>query len=203
MRKLILIAGGSGSGKTWFCERLRNAIPRLEVLETDDYYFDCGGLSAAELAAYDFDLPSAIDFAGLRRDVKLLLSGRPVPRRVYDFAGHRAGVEGMREPDFEVLAVAGLFALTDETLRGLAALTVFVDAPDELRLSRRLERDLAERGRTVEDIRRQYCSQVRPMYEKYVAPSASFADMVVRNDGTSDPSAAVDAVRRVILQTEN
>ncbi len=198
MKKLLLTAGGSGSGKSWFCERLRAAMPRLAVLPTDDYYFDRADLSREELLTYNFDQPSAIDFASLTRDVKILLSGGSVPRRSYDFSRHHAVIGGVREPDFDVLAVEGLFALTDADLRGLAAFKVFVDAPDELRFARRLKRDTAERGRNPEDIRRQYDAQVRPMYEKYIAPSAEFADLVVANAGECDLAAAVETVRRYL-----
>lgn len=198
MRKLVLVGGGSCSGKSHFCRFLKERLPGAALLSADDYYFDRSGLTAEQLADYNFDLPGNVDFEALTCDVAALLAGKPAPRRCYDFSRHRGFVDGVRLPDFEILAVDGIFALYYEKLRGMAACRVFVDASDEARLARRLARDVADRGRTRQSIIRQYASQVRPMYEKYVAPTAGFADIVLDNDIRCDFASAVDRVAAVL-----
>lgn len=184
MKRAILVGGGSCSGKTSFAHYLAETLPRAELLATDDYYWDRSRLTADEITAYNFDLPDAIDFDGLADDVKTLLSGRAVPRRVYDFSLHKSTVIGERAADFDFLVIEGLFALRFAPLRELAAAKFFVAASDAARLERRIERDTAERGRRADDVRRQFAAQVRPMHDMYVEPTSVYADYVIGNEGS-------------------
>ncbi len=193
MRDLILIAGGSGSGKTEFCRFLLNRNPDFALLSTDDYYVDRLNLTADELRLCNFDHPDSIDFAALTADVKSLLAGQDIPARQYDFVRHHSFVQGVRHADFQVLIVEGIFALYAANLRNMAAATAFVAADDELRLRRRLERDGLERGRSVESITTQYATQVRPMYNQFVAPTMQYANVVVDNNVNENMNAAFTA----------
>ncbi|MEA4862361.1 MAG: uridine kinase [Victivallaceae bacterium] len=184
MKRAILIGGGSCSGKTSFARYLAGTLPRAVLLATDDYYLDRSTLTRAEIVAYNFDRPDAIDSDGLSDDVRSLLAGRAVPRRVYDFSQHKSGIDGERTADFDFLVIEGLFALKFAPLREQAFARFFVAASDAARLERRVERDVAERGRNADDVRRQFADQVRPMHEAYVEPTRTYADYVISNEGS-------------------
>ncbi len=184
MKRAILVGGGSCSGKTSFARYLADSLPHAALLATDDYYLDRSTLTRAEIVAYNFDCPDAIDFDGLASDVRVLLSGRAVPRRVYDFSLHKSGIDGSRPADFDFLVIEGLFALRFAPLRELSFARFFVAASDAARLERRIERDVAERGRDADDVRRQFAGQVRPMHELYVEPTRVYADYVIGNEGS-------------------
>jgi len=186
---VIAIAGGSCAGKTALSEALERRITGREsvIIPVDAYYHDLSHLPAEERARHDFDHPSAIDFDLFEDDLRALArgGGRLVP--VYDYETHTRAPrqEWRRVPPAapgrpaRIVIVEGLHALYRESVRGVYDLAVFVEALDEVRLGRRLERDIRERGRTEDDIRRQYAEDVTPMYERYVAPMRQYADLVL------------------------
>jgi uridine kinase len=178
---LIGIAGGSGAGKSTI---VRELVERLGgcAIELDSYYLDRAGLEPAERERLNYDEPAAIDVALITEHLRQLAAGGAVLKPRYSFETHtRVGVE--RVPPARLIVVEGLLTFWWETLRELMDLKVYVDAPADLRLARRLQRDVAERGRTAESVVEQYLATVRPMHERYVEPTRVYADLVVRSDG--------------------
>jgi len=191
MSSLIGIAGGTGAGKSVI---VRGLVDRFGgcVIDLDSYYLDRSGLSPEQRSRINYDEPAALDAGLLVDHLTRLTRGESVQKPVYSFETHsRVGVEAVSPAP--LLVVEGLFTLWWEPLRALLDLTVFVDAPPDLRLIRRIRRDIAERGRTLEDVLEQYVGTVRPMHERYVAPTRAHADLVVVNDGSVE-----EAVQQVI-----
>jgi uridine kinase len=175
---LIAIAGPSGSGKTELARRVAATLD-APILSLDSYYRDAAHLPFAERLRINFDDPAAIEHDLLLRQLAALTAGEEIEVPVYDFAQYvrEPRTEPMRAQEFAM--IEGLFALYWEDVRRLAGTTVFVDAPDEICLSRRMDRDIRERGRTVESVIEQYAGMVRPMADLYVRPARELADVVV------------------------
>ncbi len=175
------ICGGTGSGKTTvaraLCKHLGADISL--VLSQDRYYRDLSHLAADERSKINFDHPDAVDFEALAGDIEQLKSGRAATVPVYDFAAHTRATDGERLEPGRFLIVEGLLILNSESVRNLLDYSIFLAAPDDIRLVRRLERDVRERGRTVESVVSQYLETVRPMHEKFVRPSAAYADVKI------------------------
>jgi uridine kinase len=175
---LIAIAGPSGSGKS---ELARNLAATLDapILSIARYYNDAAHLSMEERLRLNFDDPSLLDQELLRQQIGSLLRGEEIAMPVYDFRNHvrEPRTAPVRAAKFAI--VEGLFALYWENVRQLAGTKVYVDAPDEICLGRRMERDVCERGRAAESVIEQYATNVRPMAELYVWPTRAYADVVV------------------------
>jgi uridine kinase len=174
---IIGIAGGSASGKTTLARALAETVGAALVAH-DRYYHSAS-------AATNFDHPEALDTARLIEDLRALRQGRAVRLPIYDFSRHaRADEEHWElvEP-CRTVVVEGILVLAVDALREHLDATVFVEAPDDLRLLRRVRRDLSERGRTAEQVFDQYLATVRPMHERFVVPSRQHAHHVV--DGTA------------------
>jgi uridine kinase len=179
--RLIGIAGGTGAGKS---AMVRTVAARLGgcVIDVDAYYLDRRGLSAAARAEINYDEPAAIDAELLVEHLTRLARGETVERPVYSFETHtRTGSTPVRPGDLVI--VEGLFTFWWDAVRARLGLKIFVDAPADVRLARRLRRDVSERGRTTDHVLRQYLTTVRPMHERYVEPCRGFADLVIQNDG--------------------
>jgi uridine kinase len=178
---LIGIAGPSCAGKT---ELSRNLSARLHaaILPLDCYYRDLSDRSIAERALFNFDEPAALDHDLFSRHVQDLSLGREIDRPVYDFSIHsRTGASERVKPD-RFIIVEGLFVLYWEGVRSRFGTRVFVDLEDEPCLQRRVERDVKERGRTAESVRRQFAATVQPMAARYVRPTSTFADLIISGD---------------------
>ena len=188
---LIGLAGGTGAGKSTIVRALVDRFGGCTI-DLDAYYLDRSGLAPEERSRINYDQPSAFDEALLVEHLERLVAGEAVPKPVYAFDTHtRVGVE-MVAPA-RLVIVEGLFTLWWESLRSLLAVKVFLDVPADIRLVRRIRRDLAERHRTTEQVLQQYVGTVRPMHERYVEPTRAHADVVVTNDGPIE-----DTVERVI-----
>lgn len=188
---LIGVAGGTGSGKSAIVRALVDRVGGT-VIDLDSYYRDRSGLHPAERGRINYDEPIAIDDGLLVAQLARLVDGESVQKPVYSFESHsRVGVEVIAPA--RLVIVEGLFTLWWESLRSLLDVKLFVDAPPDLRLIRRIRRDVAERGRTVDQVVQQYLASVRPMHERYVEPTRAHADLVVSNDGP-----IADATERVI-----
>jgi uridine kinase len=182
---LIGIAGGSASGKTLVASRIHDALgtQRVLILKQDSYYRDLSTLPEAERAAQNFDHPDAFDTALLIRHLGLLLEGGYVEEPVYDFTHHRRQAETRRVGGAPVIVLEGILILTDPALRELMDIKVYVETDADVRLLRRLRRDVEERGRTVASVLNQYEHFVRPMHLQFVEPSKRYADVIVPEGG--------------------
>ncbi len=177
----IAIAGSSGSGKTWLAEEIRvrlNPVP-VSLLSLDNYYVDLSSIPLVERALRNFDEPAAIDFHLLRQHWRNLVSGRAVDAPIYDFSQHTRSDVFQRIDPAPVIILEGLFALHDPEIRRMSDILVFVEAPSNLCLARRMDRDIRERGRTEESVRKQFNEQVQPMYIRHVLPTREYAHFII------------------------
>ena len=190
MRKVILVGGGSASGKTYVLKKVLEKIPAEKVakISLDDYYKDFKDLPFEERAKINFDHPKAFDWKLMYSQLRALKDGQTIEKPIYDFTTHsRSSKTEIVEPK-ELIIIEGIMALVNKDLRSLGDLSVFISASRERRLVRRIERDMKERGRTYESIIEQYFTTVLPMYEEIIAPSQYYADLIINNDGYSTKS---------------
>ena len=190
MRKVILIGGGSASGKTYVLNKVLEKIPEDKVahISLDDYYKDFSVLPMEERAKVNFDHPKAFDWKLMNEQLKALKNGATIEKPKYDFVTHsRSKVTEIVEPK-DLIIIEGIMALVNKDLRSIGDLSVFISASRERRLVRRIDRDMKERGRTYESIIEQYFTTVLPMYEEIIAPSQYYADLIINNDGYSTKS---------------
>jgi uridine kinase len=192
------IAGGTGAGKTAIVKRLteKYADRGVAVLDQDSYYRDRSPLSPQERAAVNFDEPSALDHDLILAHVEELRRGNSVKKPCYSFVSHtRTGKFQVIRPA-ELIIVEGIFALHDPRLRGVLDVKLFVHADADVRFIRRLERDIRDRGRTVDSVISQYVRSVRPMHDQYIEPTKAFADLVLM--GTVPVDRAIEQVEEMI-----
>jgi uridine kinase len=184
-RILIGIAGGSGSGKTLVARTIVRDLgsSRVVILDQDSYYRDLDDIPLAERDLRNFDHPDAFDNQLLRSHVKDLLQGRTIQQPIYDYTRHARLKEQRTVGDHAVIVLEGILIFVDEELRDLMDIKVFIDADPDVRLLRRIERDIKERGRAIESILRQYQATVRPMHLQFVEPSKRYADLIVPEGG--------------------
>ncbi|MDD5697233.1 MAG: uridine-cytidine kinase [Victivallaceae bacterium] len=179
---IILVGGGSCSGKTTLAAELAEALHifgTAAVISMDNYYFDLGSLTPAEADRRNFDRPEAVDFESLFRDLRDLRAGRQVRERHYDFRTHRVTETDRFLPVTDFIILEGIFALYSGPLRRLATAKIFVRADADLRLARRIERDTAVRRLPIELVIRQYLNDVRPMHAEYIEPYCHYADLML------------------------
>jgi uridine kinase len=186
---VIGIAGGTGSGKTTLARRLRAELGEdVAMLEHDWYYLDRSGLSPAEREAVNYDEPGALDNALLVQHLSELRSGRAVECPQYDFATHTRSATTMPIAPRRIVAVEGILLFAIPELCQAFDLRIFVDTDDDIRLLRRIQRDLVDRKRDIASIQNQYYSSVRPMHLLHVAPSKRLAHLVVPEGGDNAPA---------------
>jgi uridine kinase len=174
----IAIGGCSCSGKTTLADYLARDLG-AEILPLDAYYAGLSHLTLQQRGRVNFDAPEAIDVDLLLADVRRLASGKDIDRPVYDFTTHSRTAGLVRVPSTRFIILDGLFALHWPEIRDLCGLKVYVDLDESQCLNRRLERDVRERGRTPESVRRQFEDTVLPMARRYVIPTKQYADIVV------------------------
>ena len=178
---LVGVAGGSGSGKTSLVRALQQALPAgmACIVSQDDYYHPKEQQSVDSNGKVNFDLPTAIDLIALERDLRRLLDGKPIIREEYTFNQEGKAARLIEMQPAPVILVEGLFVLHHQPVRDLFDLRVYIDTPADVRALRRVQRDIVERGRTVESVVQQYLSTVRPMHERFVEPARATADLVL------------------------
>lgn len=182
---VIGVAGGSGSGKTTVVRRIVESLgnDQVTVLEHDRYYRDRSELRLEERAAMNYDHPDALETDLMVRHLIELREGRSVEVPMYDFARYaRMATTETAQPRRAIIA-EGILIFTDPALRALMDVKLFVDADDDVRFIRRLTRDVAERGRTMDSVVEQYQSTVKPMHLEFVEPSKRYADIIVPQGG--------------------
>lgn len=180
---LIAIAGGSGSGKTWLAREMKRRLhPHAQIVSMDDFYADRAHLAPADRAAANYDAPGAIDWGLFHRCLEGILRGDTVWLPRYDFGTHTRRGPARRWRPKTVVLVEGLWPWRRAEVKRLYALKVFRSAPEEVRLARRLARDVAERERSEESVRLQWRRQVQPMYARFVRPQMAAADVTVPPD---------------------
>lgn len=180
------VAGGSGSGKTTVARAILDAVgpEGIAFLEQDSYYRDVDwAAEGLDPAAHNFDHPAALDHRLFMEHLRALLAGRSIECPVYDFTTHRRLDETLPVPAKPVVVIEGLHLLAEPDLRALLDFKIYVDTDADVRLIRRLRRDIAERGREPEDVLRQYEATVRPMHLELVEPSKRWADVIIPEGG--------------------
>ena len=182
---LVVIAGGTASGKSTAAELAATQLGAL-LISHDRYYLD-----VAQPRGHNYDHPDALDTARLVADLTELVAGRATGLPVYDFPTHRRLPHTERVEPSRVILVEGILTLADRRVAALADLSVYVDAPDDVRLVRRVRRDVVSRGRSVAGVLDQYMATVRPMHNRFVAPCAATADLVL---------SGVDPIEDVVSQ---
>ncbi|MFK7991760.1 MAG: uridine kinase [Sandaracinaceae bacterium] len=185
MSYVVGVAGGTGSGKTTVSARIAESLDPAWVcaIQHDNYYRDRQDLSYEERCQLNFDHPDSLETSLLIEHVKQLKAGHVVETPIYDFKTHRRGDETRRTEPTKVIIVEGILTFTDPVLRDLLDLKLFVDTPADIRVFRRIRRDLEQRGRTFASIREQYYATVRPMHLQFVEPSKTYADLIIPEGG--------------------
>lgn len=194
-RPLIIgIAGGSGCGKSTVLARIlaRVEAHRVAVLPHDAYYKNLSHLSYEERAAVNFDHPDSLETRLLVDHLDCLFQGKSIARPTYDFAQHLRCAETVCIEPYPVIVLDGILVLAEPELRARMDIKIFVDTDDDIRLVRRIRRDMTQRGRSIDSILEQYERTVRPMHIQYVEPSKRHADIIIPRGGHNQ--VAVDMV---------
>lgn len=184
---VVGIAGGTGSGKTTVAHKLAAAIPhgRCVTIEHDAYYFDQGHLPHEERAKINYDHPASLESQLLVKHLRELRAGHAVDVPIYDFASHTRRAETRHLEATRVIVVEGILVFTEPALRELMDIKIFVDTDPDIRLMRRIRRDLEQRGRTFQSVRDQYYATVRPMHIEHVEPTKRWADLIIPEGGNN------------------
>lgn len=192
---IIGIAGGSASGKTTLAKnicQLSKPLSSVALIRLDDYYKNYSNLSFEERKTINFDHPSAYDFELLIEHVNLLKGGLQIPKPTYDFVKHnRSNVTEIVDPA-DVIIIEGIMLFAIPELCNIFDIKIFVQTPDDIRFIRRLQRDINERGRDINNVINQYITTVRPMHNQFVEPSKQFADLIVPEGGENE--VAIDII---------
>lgn len=194
---VVGVAGGTGSGKTTVARAIldRAGTGQISLIQHDAYYKDLGDLPLSQRVMRNFDHPDALDNGLLILHLKELKAGRAIEMPVYDFTTHTRTGQSHRVEPHPVILVEGILIFADEALRQLMDVKIFVDTQADIRFIRRLQRDLAERGRTMESVIHQYLATVRPMHEQFVEPTKRYADIVIPEGGFNEVAMDLIAAR--------
>jgi uridine kinase len=185
---IIGICGGTGSGKTTIARRIIETVGRERVIliEQDSYYRNLADMPLDERRQTNFDHPDSIDSEMLMNHLKRLKQGQPIEMPIYDFKSHTRSAETEHIEPKPVVIVEGILIFAEPRIAELLDVKVFVDTPDDIRFIRRLQRDIVERGRTVESVISQYFATVRPMHFEFVEPSKRIADIIIPEGGNTN-----------------
>ena len=195
---IIGIAGGTGCGKTTVVNQILNEFPEGEVgvISQDSYYKDTSHLSYNERIKINFDHPRSIDFDLLTDHIQDLKNHKPINQPVYSFVKHNRTEDTVLTHPRKVMIVEGILILTNPELRDLFDIKIFVHADSDERLIRRLKRDIAERGRDLDEVLSRYQTTLKPMHQQFIEPMKEYADIIIPNNKYN--TVAVDIVRTII-----
>ncbi|OGN61858.1 MAG: uridine kinase [Chlamydiae bacterium RIFCSPHIGHO2_12_FULL_49_11] len=181
---LIGIAGGTGSGKTTLAQQIRDNFKINSILISQDaYYKDLSHLPHEERAKANFDHPNSIDFNLLHEHLCALKEGKAIEQPIYDFATHSRKPEKVQIEAVDLIIVEGILLFAIESVRSVCDLKIFIDTDHDIRMLRRIERDIKERGRDFAGVKEQYLTTVKPMHDAFVEPSKVYADVIIPGGG--------------------
>lgn len=197
---IIGIAGGTGSGKTTVVEQIIAELPKDEVciISQDSYYTDTSHLTYDDRAKINFDHPNSIDFDLMLSHLKELRNGRPFEQPIYSFVDHNRTNETITTFPKKVVIVEGILILTHPEIREMFDINVYVHADSDERLIRRLKRDMADRGRDLNEVLDRYQNTLKPMHQKFIEPTKEFADIIIPTNRLN--KVAVNLIRSIINQ---
>ena len=201
---VIGIAGGSGSGKTTLLKNIVETFgPSITVISHDNYYKRHDEMTYEERSRLNYDEPAALETDLMVRQLEALRRGETIQCPVYDFTVHNRSNETLTIQPEKVIIVEGILIFTDKQLRDLMDIKIFVDTDADIRICRRIKRDVNKRGRSLESVILQYQQSVKPMHEKYVEPSKKYADIVVPEGGKNLVALAMiqGYIRRYLEET--
>ena len=203
---IIGITGGSGSGKTTIAHEIANQIEandRIVIMTQDSYYKDNTGLPMSEQQKINYDHPNAFDMPLLEAQLNQLLHRKPIEMPTYDFTEHTRSDKTVHINPADIIILEGILVLFNEEIRNLMDIKVYVDTDDDIRFIRRLERDMKERGRSLDSVINQYLTTVKPMYHQFIEPTKRYADIIIPEGGENN--VAIDMlttkVRSVLNRT--
>jgi uridine kinase len=191
MVKIIGISGGSGSGKTTIVRQIAEVVPDFVCIAQDSYYKSAEFMDNQHITAFNFDHPSAFDTDLMVEQLRALKRGQSIRVPVYDFVHHRRSPETVEVAPRRLVLFEGIMVFVDPRVRELLDLKLYVDTPDDIRFIRRLERDIKERGRTLESVVRQYLEVVRPGHLEFIEPTKAYADLIIPEGGNNEKALQV------------
>ena len=184
---IIGIAGGSGSGKTRLVKNILSELSDTKTIsiEVDSYYKDLSHISFQEREKINFDHPNSIDFELLYQDLKEILNNKKIETPLYNYKEHIRDKNNIKtiEKNVQIILLEGIFALYNQNIRDIMEIKIFVDTPSDIRILRRIKRDVNKRKRTIESVMEQYTKTVRPMFVKYVKPTKQYGDLIIPYGG--------------------
>lgn len=197
---IIGIAGGTGCGKTTVVDQILKELPEGEVgvISQDSYYRDTSHLNLDERIKINFDHPRSIDFELLESHLKELKKGNAIDQPVYSFVKHNRTGDTIKTHPRKVMIVEGILILTNQELRDMFDIKIFVHADSDERLIRRLKRDICERGRDLDEVLARYQNTLKPMHQQFIEPMKEYADIIIPNNKYN--TVAVDIVKTIINQ---
>jgi uridine kinase len=190
---IIGIAGGTGSGKSTFARKVADALDASSVafIDMDAYYNNYTTLSLDERRLINWDHPNSFDWELLQSHLRALSAGKPIDKPQYDFVNHLRRPDTIPVRPADVVVIDGILLLADPRIRDLLDVKIFVDAEPDIRLIRRLRRDIAERGRPLDEVLQQYLTTVQPMHLEFVESSKRYADVIVPRGGHNEVAIAM------------
>ena len=192
---IIGITGGTGSGKSTVCKSIKENIPEenIAIIEQDAYYKDQSHLSFEERLKTNYDHPLAFDNKLLIKHLDMLCNGETIEKPIYDYELHTRNLEETITTEAkDIVIVEGIMILEDEELRNKLDIKIYVDTEDDLRILRRIQRDIKERGRTVDSVIEQYLTTVKPAHDQFIEPYKKYADIIIPEGGQNE--VAIDMV---------
>ena len=196
---LIGIAGGTGSGKTSIAKAIASDFGKSEValIEQDSYYKDISSINLKERSSVNFDHPDALDFTLMRDHLEKLLGGGMVDVPIYNFSTRTRERESKKIEKHHIIILEGILTLLDQTIRKMMDIKIYVETADDIRIIRRIKRDINKRNRKFNSVIEQYYNTVRPMHIQFVEPTKKYADIIIPEGGQN--IVAVDILRTKIM----